>query len=167
MKTSPFRMKLGLVVEMIRDDAPMDKTLEDVVNAALDYAAGASFTRKDLDEIWNKVDARAGGSSTALALSQIMSAITVEAEGQLSRTYLATAKSTAGINYWSIGGRERMLTAATRWAVRLVAFQKGTNDELRVAALAAAYGGAIELAAELIGTTLEELEQHAKEILAV
>ena len=160
-----FRLKLGLIAELIRDDSQVDLVLERGINAVLDYAAGAEFAKADLDEIRDAIDVRVGGLRSNLAMARVLSAIFCD-DPKIAQDYLEAAQEAQGYGYGRYREQqEKRFQAAVRWAVRLAAHDKGLDAELRSAALAAAYGGATELAAELVGTTVLELSKTAHDIV--
>ena len=160
-----FRMKLGLIAELVRDDAHVDLVLERGINAVLDYAAGAEFAKADLDEIRDAIDERAGRLGSNLAMARILSAIFCD-DPRVAQEYLESAQFAQGYVYGRYREQqEKRFQAAVRWTVRLAAHDKGLDAELRSAALAAVYGGATELAAELVGTTVLELSKTAHDIV--
>ena len=166
-----FRMKLGLIAELVRDDAHVDLVLERGINAVLDYAAGADFAKVDLDEIRDAIDARVNGGDQGLqglsnlAMARILSAILCD-DPKIAQDYLESAQMAQGYGYGRYREQqEKRFQAAVRWTVRLAAHDKGLDAELRSAALAAVYGGAVELAAELVGATVLELSKTAHDIV--
>lgn len=160
-----FRIKTGLIAELVRDDAHVDLVLERGINAVLDYATGAEFAKADLDEIRDAIDEHAGELGSHLAIARILSAIFCD-DPKIAQDYLEAAQEAHGYGYnWDRKYQEKRFQAAIRWAVRLAADDKGLDAELRSAALAAVYGGATELAAELVGTTVLELSKTAFDIV--